>query len=1187
MTRHDCEQHTTLQWVKLRSMSFFWPACVYKSYSAAVAHAHDVWTLRNAKPVLDTEDCVLYFFGVGPRACHVVAPGASPSLQLCVVHEEDLTLASWTAPDDFTRLCKNLNIPMAMITRAQNNVCFIRACNEASKYANDVHTNEQAAALFVTFLSMAKTAHTIDKAIVEQETLPLSTTMHLKASQNVPPSTVKHTTTTTNVLPLLKTPDKTTLVATCWSQMLQNGWETMTQGDGQVLYKMPNTRFVAFKPNVNLFDSLEKACVHYIRDWIQQTRLNSSTEASSDFIALFWSMAAASGWESMETTTETLYKHANLPFDQWVPNVTIFCSKTHAVVKFLEESGFVTSCDELTANTIEKCLITHLKRKELDLELENEELQVEKRETKGLDEEASEDEDICESTEVVATVAGTSVIQDITTKKDSPLKACKTTSKSFKTMNSIAMIPVFKMAFGKLECELKRRGWYWKSGGLQWKYYQPYCKTKDPKTLEPNVDYFCGRENLETYLDRSGEYEHIRAKLEEAHRRQYIVESESEDENDLVVNERSSLYGPHSLNETTFSLKHRPNRSTSIDPSKRPRSKSSGFSSQTTLAEVKFGEIWRVLSDDGWHYRYGKLECDYFKPHCASTNEGIPGHDYFRTKDQLIEYLHGSGLWEETAARVRAEAAMSSSDGEISENDDEETSCSRKRKHKELTPGLSDKTKRKSLDWTPMEKVMTFTDCQSEEKDMGTMSPPTVETNENEHHGRNRQPLRNLANSFTPSPIPKESNLDCLKNAVTEKERTNETLLSTLVQDAMKKLTSAYIPLHFRYRENEFHEIKTFFTSCFQEKNRTSLYISGAPGCGKTALLKATQLEINQLYQECCPTQANELIRCHINAMTLTNSSGLFRQLANIMISKSFGSEEEAFKAIERATSRHLKTSTTMILILDEIDMLLQHNQIEKDLCRLFELAHRRSNRFLLVGISNQVDFTERYLPMLQQRLPDCVPHVVIFKPYTHQTIELILIDRLGGQALASKMVSLHGISFLARKIASTSGDIRLAVDTCRRVLQHHFNQTNQANAENPIDENVVERPLPLTDMLRIIKHALESKSALVIPSLPRNLQMILFASMRRLIVRSNQTESETIPLVTVEDLYLCYCDVSKDVGVLKPLSEREFKTALMTLSEEGLVAVAELRKHLVKVLFSTNDLLQSFRKDPFFSRLV
>ncbi|RLN87963.1 hypothetical protein BBJ28_00026111, partial [Nothophytophthora sp. Chile5] len=124
----------------------------------------------------------------------------------------------------------------------------------------------------------------------------------------------------------------------------------------------------------------------------------------------------------------------------------------------------------------------------------------------------------------------------------------------------------------------------------------------------------------------------------------------------------------------------------------------------------------------------------------------------------------------------------------------------------------------------------------------------------------------------------------------------------------------------------------------------------------------------------------------------------------------------------------------------------------------------------------------------------------------------------------------------------------------------------------------------------RIIKHALESKSALIIRALPRNLQMILFASTRLLIVTANRVAASgdgAVPLFSVNELYTCYCDVSKDAGVFQPLAEREFRNSLETLSSEGLMAPAELKRQLVKLLFSTSELLQSFRKDAFFSRLV
>jgi cell division control protein 6 len=268
------------------------------------------------------------------------------------------------------------------------------------------------------------------------------------------------------------------------------------------------------------------------------------------------------------------------------------------------------------------------------------------------------------------------------------------------------------------------------------------------------------------------------------------------------------------------------------------------------------------------------------------------------------------------------------------------------------------------------------------------------------------------------------------------------------------------------------------------------------------------------------------------------------------------------------------------VLVLDEMDTLLSRHGVESDLCRLFELAHRSSHAFVLIGIANQVDFTERHLPLLKERLPDCRPRVLVFKAYSHETIEQILVDRLGGKQEASKMLNAHGITFLARKIASTTGDIRLALDTCRRILQHKVTrEQDKENVENG-SSMPTGRPMALTDMLRLIKHALESKSSMIVQSLPRNLQMILFASTRLV-------GSQPGALLGVDELYASYRDVCDAAGVLSPLSEREFRGSLDILSAESLLSPAELKRQLVKPSFSASELLQGFRSDAYFSRLI
>ncbi|GLD96924.1 hypothetical protein PINS_up005607 [Pythium insidiosum] len=180
-----------------------------------------------------------------------------------------------------------------------------------------------------------------------------------------------------------------------------------------------------------------------------------------------------------------------------------------------------------------------------------------------------------------------------------------------------------------------------------------------------------------------------------------------------------------------------------------------------------------------------------------------------------------------------------------------------------------------------------------------------------------------------------------------------------------------------------------------------------------------------------------------------------------------------------------------------------------------------------------------------------------------------------------------NGISFIARKVAAQSGDVRLAMEICRRILLQRLAEPNNHNDEDS-------GPIPLTDVVKAIKSVLDSKSKSSISSLPRNLQMILFASTRLINVHASSPSQNSIEstashhtLYEVDDLYDCYMDASRDAGVFKPLSRNEFKVALETLSSEGLISSMELRKQQIKLQCTTSDLLQSFKNDPYFSRLI
>ena len=106
-------------------------------------------------------------------------------------------------------------------------------------------------------------------------------------------------------------------------------------------------------------------------------------------------------------------------------------------------------------------------------------------------------------------------------------------------------------------------------------------------------------------------------------------------------------------------------------------------------------------------------------------------------------------------------------------------------------------------------------------------------------------------------------------------------------------------------------------------------------------------------------------------------------------------------------------------------------------MCSLSHLV--QSSKLVLVGIANSLDLTDRVLPRLQVS-PNYRPSLLHYPPYTKQEIMDIITARLreGARDAVSgqPVITARAIAFLAGKIASLSGDLRKALDVCRRALE-------------------------------------------------------------------------------------------------------------------------------------------------------
>jgi cell division control protein 6 len=103
----------------------------------------------------------------------------------------------------------------------------------------------------------------------------------------------------------------------------------------------------------------------------------------------------------------------------------------------------------------------------------------------------------------------------------------------------------------------------------------------------------------------------------------------------------------------------------------------------------------------------------------------------------------------------------------------------------------------------------------------------------------------------------------------------------------------------------------------------------------------------------------------------------------------------------------------------------------------LFELPALTNSRLILIGLANALDLTDRSLIRLQSRV-HFKPVLLNFSPYSKQEIATIVSQRIQeavGEDVGN-VIAPSALQYLGGKISSTSGDLRKAIDICRRAVE-------------------------------------------------------------------------------------------------------------------------------------------------------
>ncbi|NXI48176.1 CDC6 protein, partial [Galbula dea] len=235
-----------------------------------------------------------------------------------------------------------------------------------------------------------------------------------------------------------------------------------------------------------------------------------------------------------------------------------------------------------------------------------------------------------------------------------------------------------------------------------------------------------------------------------------------------------------------------------------------------------------------------------------------------------------------------------------------------------------------------------------------------------------------------------------------------------------KQVLHVAVPDRLHGRERETGIIRQFLRDHICGHRPGSLYISGAPGTGKTACLSRVLLD--------CKDELAGSKTILLNCMSLSSPASIFPTVA-----KELGLPGATGREGVRRLEKQLTAKGPMILlVLDELDQLESKGQ--DVLYSLFEWPQLPSSRLVLVGLANALDLTDRSLARLAAH-PAGSPQLLHFPPYTREQLAAILTERLG-QVAGDPVLDAAALQFCARKVSAVSGDARKALDVCRRAVE-------------------------------------------------------------------------------------------------------------------------------------------------------
>ncbi len=338
-----------------------------------------------------------------------------------------------------------------------------------------------------------------------------------------------------------------------------------------------------------------------------------------------------------------------------------------------------------------------------------------------------------------------------------------------------------------------------------------------------------------------------------------------------------------------------------------------------------------------------------------------------------------------------------------------------------------------------------------------------------------------------------------------------------------------YLPDSLPHREKEIDRLAEILVTALEGNKPSNVLIFGKTGTGKTAVVRYVGRELKRAEKVYAKKKIEYI---YLNCETVDTPYSILQNLGNYFIEDL--DEKIPFtgwpmdKVFSTVKERIDEWNGIVVLVLDEIDKLVAKSGDDILYQLLLLDSEMKNSRLSVIGISNELKFTDLLDPRVKSRLGQ---EKLIFSPYNAFQLQDILSERVK-IAVKEDAVSDEVISICAAIAAQEHGDARRAIDLLRISIEI---------AEREGAEKVTDRHVYLA------KNKIEMDCITeAIKTLPLHSKIVLLG-----IALNEEAGNNTL---TTGELYHIYSTLSKRIGA-SPLTQRRVSDLISDMDMLGLIS--------------------------------